>query len=269
MQEKVEQVKVYYDANAQGEWERLEHHRAEFIITSRFMERYIKTGDTVLDVGGGPGRYSLHFAAKGNDVTLVDLSPGNAAFAKAKAAEMGLPLTALAGDARVVDTMVEGEYDHVFLMGPLYHLLEEADRVAAVEACMKKLKPGGLLYVSFISSIAGIIYMMKYEPTLLQSNPIEVEFAQLVIDDKPFAGVGFTQCYFIRQQDVLPFMERFPLEKLHFFGQESILSPCEPNIDAQTEEVRERWYTFAGQVCEKQELLSFSEHLMYIGRKRG
>jgi len=269
MQDKVEQVKEYYDANAQHEWERFDRHHAEFVITKRFMERYIKPGDTVLDVGGGPGRYSLHFAGKGNDVTLVDLSPGNIVFAKAKAAELGLPIKALAGDVRVVDTLVDGMYDHVFLMGPLYHLLEEADRVAAVEACMKMLKPGGMLYVSFISSFAGVIYMMKYEPAMLQSNPIEVEFAQLVLDDKPFAGVGFTQCYFIRQQDVLPFMERFPLEKLHFFGQESILSPCEPNIDAQTDEVRERWYTYAEQLSERPELLSFSEHYMYIGRKRG
>ncbi len=56
------------------------------------MERLIRPGEHILDIGGGPGRYSIYFAQRGCDVTLLDLSEGNAAFAREKAAQMGLPL---------------------------------------------------------------------------------------------------------------------------------------------------------------------------------
>ena len=43
------------------------------------MDKYIRPGDRILDIGGGPGRYAIRFAQRGCAVTLVDLSPGNIA----------------------------------------------------------------------------------------------------------------------------------------------------------------------------------------------
>ena len=81
-------IKQFYDENTQYEWERLDRHPFEFAITSHFMERYVKPGDSILDIGGGPGPYSLHFLQKGNPVTLVDLSDGNVNFAKKEAEQL-------------------------------------------------------------------------------------------------------------------------------------------------------------------------------------
>lgn len=119
--ETTEIIRSYYDSSVENEWERIDN-RPEFLITCRYIERYIKSGDKVLDIGGGPGRYSLWLAEKGCDVTMLDLSPQNVDFAKRKATEGGLALNALAGDARTVDDTVEGLFDVVLLMGPLYHL---------------------------------------------------------------------------------------------------------------------------------------------------
>ena len=76
-----ENVKAYYDASVEKEWDRLAKERFEFDINMNFLSRYIKPGDALLDLGGGPGRYALAFAEKGVRVTLCDLSPANAAFA--------------------------------------------------------------------------------------------------------------------------------------------------------------------------------------------
>lgn len=266
VEDTVQVVKDYYDSSVIAEWERLERHPFEYELTRRYIDRYIKPGDKVLDVGGGPGRYSLYLAEKGCDVTLVDLSAGNIEFAKQKAREYGVNFKTYVGDAREIDAIVDGEYDHVLLMGPLYHLLEEEDRVKTIEACLRLLKQGGTIFVSLISSYAGIIYAMKYEPQILLEEGMQ-EPLQLFIDDQPFAGEGFTKAYFIRHKDVLPFMAQFPLQKLHYFGQESILAPCEENFKGQPAAVIERWLDVAEQVCEREDLLSYSEHLMYIGRK--
>ncbi len=266
MKDTVKVVRDFYDGSAQAEWERLQRHPFEYELTCRYLDRYIKSGDKVLDVGGGPGRYALYLAEKGCEETLFDLSAGNIELAKQKASEHGVSIKTFVGDAREVDAIVDGEFDHVLLMGPLYHLLEEADRVQTVEACLSLLKQNGTIFVSFISSYAGIIYAMKYEPPLLLESEMAIP-VQLFIDDLPFAGDGFTKAYFIRHKDVLPFMSQFSLQTLHYLGQESILAPCEENIKAQSRAVIDKWLDVAEKVCEREDLLSHSEHLMYIGRK--
>lgn len=259
-------IKDYYDNDVLAEWNRLIQHPIEFEITRRYLDRYIKSGESVLDIGGGPGRYSLYLSEKGCDVTLFDLSDGNIAFAKEKALEQGITLKTITGDARNVDNLVNRQFDHILLMGPMYHLLEEFERIKAMKASLQLLKPNGKIYVSFISSYGGIIYSMKYDLPLILNNEIEFQY-KLFIDDLPFSGESFTQAYFIRQKDVLPFMSQFPLEKLHLFGQESILAPNEENFKIQPKEVMDKWLDLAEKVCEREDLLSWSEHFMYIGRK--
>ena len=260
-------IRDYYNADVEHEWARIDG-RPEFIITCRFLSRYIKPGGKVLDIGGGPGRYSLHLAEKGCDVTLLDLSPVNVRFAKDKAEELGLALQAVEGDARTADAAVQGVFDHVLLMGPLYHLQTEADRSQAVNAALRLLKPGGIFCASFISLYSGLIYAMKHEPEcILDQGAQTLDYLDAIRSDVSFAGHLFTHAFFIKPSDILPFMAQFPLEKLHLFGQEGVMAPCEPNIMAQPKAVVDAWLELSEALCEREELHTMAEHLMYIGRK--
>ena len=155
-------------------------------------------------------------------------------------------------------------------MGPLYHLLEESERTAAVNAALALLKPGGELFASFIGLMGGIIFAMKEAPEILLSPvPMEMEFNRCFRDGKSYSGDAFTRAHFTQIGDALEFMRRFEdrLEKLHFFGQEGILSPCEENIMACSPEVIDAWVDLAELLCDRPEYLTWSEHLMYVGRK--
>ena len=271
MDENTKIVRDYYDLDAEKEWNRIAN-RPEFLLTCRMLDRYINPGDTILDIGGGPGRYSIHLAEKGCEVTLFDLSSENIKYAKKRAAKQHVTISTLQGDVRDADTLIDtdNKFDHVLLMGPLYHLLEEADRVRAVEAGINLLKPGGILFASFISLFAGIIFYMTIAPELIASDaPNEVEYKRRVIAKENYAGDAFTKAFFISQTEILPFMARFPLDKLHLFGQEGITSPCEKNIMSQPEKIIDQWLDLCEETWEREDLLSWSEHLMYVGRKRG
>ena len=260
-------IRNFYDQNSQQEWERLDRHPYEFAITTRMMDRYIQPGDSILDIGGGPGRYSLHYLQKGNLVLLTDLSQGNINFALRLAAERDLSLRALACDALEIEQHVHEKFDHVFLMGPLYHLLDEAERVQAVNAALAMLKPGGILYASFLLMFSGIIFFLREAPELIIS-PGEEVWLNAVRKQISWGGDAFTKAFFIDQDKILPFMQQFDVEILHLFGQEGITSTHNYELQAQSEEIQKAWIDFAVDLCEMPKYLSHSEHAMVISKKR-
>lgn len=260
-------VKSFYEASVQTEWDRLSEHFFEFEINKHFIDRYIRPGDRVLDVGGGPGRYSLHLARRGADVTLFDLSEGNVAFAAEMAEQMDVPLKTVCADARFADEKTHGQFDAILLMGPLYHLLREEDREMAVRACLRRLKPGGVLFAAFISIYGGMIYAAREIPESILWEG-EDAFYNRIRDKRDFAGPGFTHAFMIHPSHVQPFMRRFPLETLHLAGSESIAAPFHNKLKEQPPEVIAGWLDFAMSLCEREETLSYSEHLLYIGRKQ-
>ena len=72
----IDQVREFYDNAPEVEWDRLERQPFEFELTTYMMDKYIKPGDSLLDIGGGPGRYSIHYAKKG----CAEVLSGNASF---------------------------------------------------------------------------------------------------------------------------------------------------------------------------------------------
>lgn len=268
-QEGIETVRSYYDANPEAEWRRLDEHPFEFLLTTHMMERYIRPTDRVLDVGGGPGRYAIHCAKMGCAVTLVDLSGGNIAFAREKAREAGVTLNAHACNCLDLDGLDLESFDHVFLMGPLYHLQEEADRIRAVELALKRLKPGGKLYVSFIMAFAGLLYELKNGGNIVgdSTDPLTRVLIDAIPTGGDYRGPMFTTAYMYHVRNILPFMARFPLKRLHFFGQEGILAPNEPELLQRGPEEIACWLEIAKKYLEVPELLCLSEHAMYIGEK--
>ena len=270
----VDEIRAHYNQAPEGEWSRIEN-RPEFLLSCRFMSRYIQKGDRVLDIGGGPGRYALHFAKEGCDVTLLDLADENVRFAKAKAAELGLPLKAFQGDARraasvLAENGIQGPFDHVFLMGPMYHLIEESDRRLALSQALSLLRPGGKLYVTFITLFAGMIYAMKFEPEIVNAtDEFSQKYLASVLENKSYGGPAFTTAHFASLADAKGILEGYPLKKLHFLSQEGILSPCEKNLSAQPPEVWNKWLDISEVLCEREEYLSWAEHWLYIGEKEG
>lgn len=51
--ENIEVIKAHYDEAPELEWNRTNEGTIEYIITIQMLDRYIKSGDKVLDIGGG------------------------------------------------------------------------------------------------------------------------------------------------------------------------------------------------------------------------
>ena len=182
----------------------------------------------------------------------------------------GLGIAAVAADALETESLPGAPFDSVLLMGPLYHLLEEEERIRAVENALGMLGSGGLLFASFILTTADLIDVMKNTGrTLLEDNPVNTEFQSCLLAGRSYAGDAFTKAVLSDVTDIESFMARFPLEPVAVFGQEGLMSPCEKRIMACSPEEVERWLTLSEAYAVRREYWGFSEHLMFVGRKKG
>ena len=122
----------------------------ELIRTQILLERFLPgPPGRVLDVGGGAGVYAGWLAARGYQVDLVDPVPLHVE----QAAAVG-GFTARLGDARALDAPA-ASYDAVLLLGPLYHLVERGDRVAALAEARRVVRPDGVVVAAAISRYAS------------------------------------------------------------------------------------------------------------------
>ena len=99
----------------------------------------------VLDLGGGPGTYSMALAIKGREVTIMDF-PETLKIAKRLIDGAGLSkkITLLPGDF-TSDDMGNG-YDLVFI-SQILHAYDERACISMLKKCYQALSPGGRVVV--------------------------------------------------------------------------------------------------------------------------
>jgi SAM-dependent methyltransferase len=145
------EVRQYYQLL--GETTRLSagFGRLEFLRTRDILRRVLPaTPAEVLDVGGATGVYAGPLAAEGYRVHVVDMVDEQVEIAGR------LPgVTATVGDARALPRP-EASADAVLLFGPLYHLLDRAERVTAWREAARVVRPGGVIAAAMINRFAPL-----------------------------------------------------------------------------------------------------------------
>lgn len=262
----VEIVKKNYDDNAEVEWKRLEGFHFEFEITKVMLRRHMKKG-TVLDIGGGPGRYAIYLAKLGYDVTLVDLSDKSIELARIKAQEYGVSIKAYQCDARELSKLNLTRFDNVLVMGPLYHLFKESDRKQCIEQAKKHLKDDGVLFASFISITGGLNYYLDECPDQLVNIPA-MDLFDCMERDESWSGAAFTAATFVNNLHIEPFFASLGCEKITLFGQEGITGMRLSFLEKCSDEVKDLYLRLSIKLYENPQYFVYSNHLMYVGRMR-
>jgi len=196
-------VKEFY-RDAHKEWERLDLPmcRIEFASTLGLIDTYFTHGQSVADIGGGPGRYMIELLKRGCHVTLIDLSAENVALAETKAAELGLRADDyLVGDARDLSALNGRNFDGILALGPLYHLTEKLERITFLEAARSLLHPGGILIAAYLNAWGIARSLLSDAPDWFADR----RNVELLLTGASFVGAhacsGFTECHWSTPDD--------------------------------------------------------------------
>lgn len=238
------------------------HGSVEFLTTMRYIQRYLKPGMRILEIGAATGRYSHTLARMGYSVDAVELVQHNVDIFHSLT-QPGEDITIRQGDARDLSAFPDAGYDMVLLLGPMYHLFTEADQLQALSEALRVTKPGGLLFSAYCGNDATMVcYCFGQEM-------LKDEHYQRLVDPVTFKAIADPAETFVlyRRSDVEALMARFPVTRLHFVGSDMFTNYMRPVVDAMDDGFFDLYLRYHFATCEQADLVGASHHFLDICRK--
>jgi SAM-dependent methyltransferase len=259
----------YYNNDPERERSRLERHQLEADLTWRYLSQYLPARGSILEVGAATGWYTMELARRGYNITAVDMSAGLLEGCRQSLAEAGLEkqVRLVLADARDLHGVSKQDFDVSLMMGPLYHLVEEADRRLALKQVYDRLRPGGLQFSTFISRFGLVGDMMKRDPGWIEKSGVVRSVLERGKDPEDHPRGGF-RGYFAVPSEILPLHESTGFETLTLAGIEPAISAEDESYNSLEGEQRQLWLELLYQISAEPSILGASRHLLYIGKKK-
>ena len=238
------------------------HGSVEYLTTMHYIERYLRPGDKIAEIGAATGRYSHALARNGYEVDAVELVEHNIKIFRENT-KLGENVTVCQGDARNLHMMADNAYDITLLLGPMYHLFTKTDQLQALKEAIRITKPGGVIFAAYCSNDAS---MVQY---CFGRGMLKEEKYKKLVDLTTFkASADPAELFMLyRKEDIDTLMSHFKTERLHFLGTDMATNYMRSVIDEMDDELFELYLRYHLSICERQDMVGTSHHFLDIFRK--
>ena len=235
----------------------------EYTTTMRYIGKYLRPGDRILEIGAGTGRYSLALADAGYVVTAVELVEHNLEILRSKIREP-MRIRTMQGDATDLAALDAGTYDMTLLLGPMYHLFTEKDKRRALAEAVRVTKPGGVLMVAYCITDASII---EYG---FRGGHIRELIEEGLLDPEIFTARSEPKELFelIRKSDIDRMISEFPLERLCYAATDGLGYFLRRELEEMDQEIFELFGSYHLAVCENPDLVGATAHSLDVLQKQ-
>ena len=240
------------------------HGSVEFLTTMRYIGKYIKPADRVLEGGAGTGRYSHALARQGYTVDAVELIGHNIDVFQNNT-QPGENISITQGNALDLSAFSDNTYDITLLLGPLYHLYTKEDKRQALREAIRVTRPGGVIFAAYVISDGCLL-----DEGFLRGNINVAEYVKTgLLDRETFAAKSEPKDLFelVRKEDVDELMRDFPTTRLHYVATDGCALLLREDIDAMDDETFRLYLDYHFATCERADLLGVTSHALDVFRK--
>lgn len=242
----------------------LKHGTVEFLTTMRYIEKYLKPGNHVLEIGAGTGRYSHTLARQGYVVDAVELIEHNIEIFQKNTLETE-NISIIQGNALDLSSFPDNQYDVTLLLGPLYHLYNEEDKQQAIREAIRVTKQGGIIFAAYVISDGCLL-----DEGFNRGNISVSEYVKNgLLDVETFAAKSEPKDLFelVRKEDIDDLMSIFPVTRLHYVATDGCSLFMREAIESMNDETFQLYLNYHFATCERKDLLGITSHAVDIFRK--
>lgn len=253
-------IKEYYNHYSEDARLKSKSHLPEYLTTMRYVQKYLVNGAKILEIGAGTGTYSIALAKQGYVVDAVELVPHNIEIMKNKLTE-NYSVKVYEGNATNLRFLDDDTYDIVLLLGPMYHLFNETDKLRAIQEAIRVAKQGGVIFTAYCNNDTTIynLFNNRKITEYIDKRYINSEFHTESIPKLIFE--------FHRKNDIDRIMQNFRVKRLHFIGTDMLSYYFKDSIDAFSDAEFDLYMQFHYQICERQDCIGLSFHFLDVYRK--
>jgi len=260
--ERIEALINYYTTHDEDIRLTTRRGSVEFLTTVHYIEKYLKPGMRLLEIGAGTGRYSHYFARNGYSVDAVELMECNIDVFKQNTKD-GESITIQQGDAIDLSNIVSDKYDITLLLGPMYHLYNENDKLSALSEAIRVTKKDGIIFVAYCNNDISV-YHFGFLRQGFKGGEYDhlIDFETFKLDSTP--KEVFT---LYRKKEIDELMSHFKAARLHYVGSDMLTRFIAGTVDEMDDDTFEMYMRFHFCICEREDMVGASNHMLDIFRK--
>lgn len=255
-----EKLIKYYNKFNEDKRLKTRHGQVEFITTIKYIDDILRNRiqAKIIDIGAGTGAYSIYLANKGHDVTAIELVKHNLKVIEQKTNKVKTIL----GNATHLDKIKDESFDLTLLLGPMYHLLTEEEKIKALYEAKRITKKGGFIMVAYLMNEYGIIIH-----GFRDKNIIESKNKKLVDNDYKIKKDKDDLYSFMRIEDINRLNDLVSLKRIKIITPDGPSNYIRSVLNKLTKEEFEIFIDYHLKNCERQELIGAGAHTLDILKK--
>ena len=235
-------------------------HSIEYLTTKKYIEKNLKKGDRILEVGAGTGAYSINYAKAGYKVDAIELSLKHLNILKSKITH-DMDINAIQGNALDLSMYEDNTFDITLVLGPLYHLFTQEEKEKAIEEAIRVTKKDGFIYIAYITSDSIFIsYCLKNHHLLETDRVCEENYKLKDIPEEIFSA------FYVDEFNNL--MSNYGIEHITNVATDGLSYILKDYVNDLSDEEFKVWFDYHLKNCERKDLQGYSTHMIYIGKKR-